>query len=48
MPKRKLTRERLNAMRLEAKTLLAANTREVLVCAGTGCIAGGSLNITTP
>ena len=45
MPKRKLTRERLNALRLEAKTLLAANTREVLICAGTGCIAGGSLNI---
>ncbi len=45
MAKRKLTRERLDALRMEAKTLLAADTREVLVCAGTGCIAGGSLNI---
>ena len=45
MPKRKLTRERLDALRAEAKTLLAADSREVLVCAGTGCIAGGSLNI---
>ena len=41
----KLTRESLNAMRTEAKALLAADTREVLICAGTGCIAGGSLNI---
>ncbi|MBE7007785.1 MAG: 4Fe-4S dicluster domain-containing protein [Ruminococcaceae bacterium] len=32
-------------MRAEAKSLIAADTREVLVCAGTGCIAGGSLNI---
>ncbi len=45
MPKRKLTRERLDALRAEAKTLLAADSREVLICAGTGCIAGGSLNI---
>ena len=45
MPKRKLTRQRLDALRLEAKTLLAADDREVLVCAGTGCIAGGSLDI---
>ena len=45
MPKRKLTRQRLDALRMEAKTLLAADSREVLVCAGTGCIAGGSLNI---
>ena len=40
-----LTRERLGALRVQAKELLAANRREVLVCAGTGCIAGGSLKI---
>ncbi|MBE7004098.1 MAG: NADH-quinone oxidoreductase subunit F, partial [Ruminococcaceae bacterium] len=32
-------------MRAQAKALLAADSREVLVCAGTGCIAGGSLHI---
>ena len=40
-----LTRERLGALRVQAKELLAADRREVLVCAGTGCIAGGSLKI---
>ena len=40
-----LTREILNARRVQAKALLAADRREVLVCAGTGCIAGGSLKI---
>ena len=40
-----LTREQLNAMRARAKTLAAAASREILVCAGTGCIAGGSLKI---
>ena len=40
-----LTRERLGALRVQAKELLAADWREVLVCAGTGCIAGGSLKI---
>ena len=40
-----LTREQLNAMRARAKTLAAAESREILVCAGTGCIAGGSLKI---
>ena len=41
----KLTREELCALRARAKTLLAADRREILVCAGTGCIAGGSLKI---
>ena len=40
-----LTRESLNARRVQAKALLAADRREILVCAGTGCIAGGSLKI---
>ena len=40
-----LTREILNARRVQAKALLAADRREVLICAGTGCIAGGSLKI---
>ena len=40
-----LTRERLGALRVQAKEQLAASRREVLVCAGTGCIAGGSLKI---
>ena len=40
-----LTRERLGALRVQAKEQLAADRREVLVCAGTGCIAGGSLKI---
>ena len=40
-----LTRESLNARRVQAKALLAADRREMLVCAGTGCIAGGSLKI---
>ena len=35
----------LFAGRLLEKELLAADRREVLVCAGTGCIAGGSLKI---
>ena len=41
----KLTREALSARRVQAKQLLAAEGREILVCAGTGCIAGGSMKI---
>ena len=41
----KLTREMLDARRVRAKAAMAAHTRTVLVCAGTGCIAGGSLKI---
>ena len=41
----KLTREGFDALRAQAKVLLAAGRREILVCAGTGCIAGGSLKI---
>jgi len=45
MPKRKLTRERLDALREESKALLATQERQVLVCAGTGCIASGSMKV---
>ena len=41
----KLTREMLDARRVRAKAAMAAHNRTVLVCAGTGCIAGGSLKI---
>ena len=45
MAKLKLTRERLDALRAEAKALLEQQTRQVLVCAGTGCIASGSMKV---
>ncbi|MBQ2323837.1 MAG: SLBB domain-containing protein, partial [Oscillospiraceae bacterium] len=45
MAKRKLTRERLDALRVESKALLAGQERQVLVCAGTGCIASGSMKV---
>ena len=41
----KLTRDMLDARRTQAKMAAAAQTRTVLICAGTGCIAGGSLKI---
>ena len=41
----KLTRERLDALRVESKALLAGQKRQVLVCAGTGCIASGSMKV---
>ena len=40
-----MTRQKLNARRDRAKMNAAAATRTVLICAGTGCIAGGSLKI---
>ena len=39
------TREALNARREQAKAWLAAEQRVILVCAGTGCISSGSLEI---
>ena len=42
---RKFTRETLDAHRVAAKMAADAQTRTVLICAGTGCIAGGSLKI---
>ena len=41
----KYTRETLSARRVAAKMATDAQTRTVLICAGTGCIAGGSLKI---
>ncbi|MBQ5799223.1 MAG: 4Fe-4S binding protein [Oscillospiraceae bacterium] len=41
----KLTRDQLQQRRSRAKKLLDRQKRQVLVCAGTGCIAGGSLKI---
>lgn len=39
------TREALNARREQAKAWLAAEQRVILVCAGTGCIAGGAMKV---
>ena len=41
----KMTRDMLDARRVQAKMAAAAQTRTVLICAGTGCIAGGSMKI---
>ena len=38
-------REELTACRQAYKAALDLQQKKVLVCAGTGCIAGGSLNI---
>lgn len=40
-----MTRERLNVRRLKDKRALSCQKKQILVCAGTGCIAGGSLKI---
>ena len=40
-----LTREQFEVRQLRDKRALSAQKRQVLICAGTGCIAGGSLNI---
>ena len=39
------TREVLKARREQAKAWLAAEQRVILVCAGTGCIAGGAMKV---
>ena len=41
----KLTREMLDARRVKAKVSLNREGKKILICAGTGCIAGGSLKI---
>ena len=38
-------RNELQALRVELKKALDKQTKKILVCAGTGCIAGGSLQI---
>ena len=42
---KKMNRDTLGVRRFYAKNALKAQKRQVLVCAGTGCIAGGSLKI---
>ncbi len=39
------TREELNAISSKYKAALVKQRKQILVCAGTGCVAGGSLNI---
>jgi len=41
----KLNRETLSVRRVQAKQAMEASKRTILICAGTGCIAGGSLKI---
>ena len=40
-----MTRDTLRALRERAKAAMAEAEKEILICAGTGCIAGGSLKI---
>ena len=40
-----MNREQLEVRRLKAKRALSYQKRQVLLCAGTGCIAGGSLKL---
>ena len=40
-----MTREMLDARRANAKKALESQKKQILICAGTGCIAGGSLKI---
>jgi NADH-quinone oxidoreductase subunit F len=39
------TREELNSIRAQFKASLDSQYKQILVCAGTGCVAGGSLDI---
>lgn len=39
------TRAELTARRAQAQAWMAAEDRVILVCAGTGCIAGGSMKV---
>ncbi len=41
----KLTRDAFHALYEETKQLRAAQGKQVLVCAGTGCVAGGSMKV---
>ena len=41
----KLTREAFHALCEETQKLRAAQGKQVLVCAGTGCVAGGSMKV---
>ena len=39
------TRKELEARRKEYAASLKTQKKQILICAGTGCVAGGSLNI---
>ena len=39
------TREELTAKQQEYKASLNSQRKQILICAGTGCVAGGSLDI---
>ena len=39
------TREELTAFRKVCEEALKCETKQILVCGGTGCVAGGSLDI---
>ncbi len=39
------TREELSALRQTLEGRFASQVKKILVCAGTGCVAGGSLDI---
>ena len=40
-----MNRERLEVRRVKAKRALSYQKRQILLCAGTGCIAGGALKL---
>ena len=40
-----ITREQFEVRQIKDKRALSAQKKQVLICAGTGCIAGGSLDI---
>ena len=39
------TREDLERKRVDFQKALAAQRKQILICGGTGCVAGGSLKI---
>ena len=40
-----ITREQFEVRQIKDKRALSAQKKQVLICAGTGCIAGGALKI---
>ena len=42
---REMTRDKLRVRRDKAKLALSSRKKQILICAGTGCIAGGSMKI---
>ena len=45
MPESTLTRSKFHLLQTEARDLLNAQKLKVLVCAGTGCVANGSMKV---